>query len=285
MDWNRRIDGYCERTGPEFWSEPVNAISNIAFILAALLCLTLAMRLRRLDGPVIWLDGVLFAIGIGSFLFHTFATAWAAAMDTGPILLFILSYFTVAMNRYVGLGWGRAILLTLGFLGALVTAATMSRGAGPAILIPTPETMIQTIAFWIAFGLAFATLVLVRVPAVTALGIAAGFPAAAWVAAQILAYLTGPGISGWESYFPAFLALLAVGVWLTLRDHPAGVWLAAAAGVFAVSLTFRTLDSTICAHFALGTHFLWHILNAVVLGTLLMAVIRHGALEDPARQR
>ncbi|MEL6477707.1 MAG: ceramidase domain-containing protein [Pseudomonadota bacterium] len=278
MEWSRRIDGYCERTGPEFWSEPVNAVSNLAFILAAIFCLIIALRLRRLDGPVIWLDGVLFAIGIGSFLFHTFATVWAALMDTGPILLFILSYFTVAMNRYVGLGWGRAILLTVGFLGALVTAATMTRGAGPEIILPAKAHMTQTIGFWIAFALAFGSLLIVRAGLVPALGVAIGFPAAAWIAGVVIAALTGPGISGWESYFPAMLALVSVGGWLAARAHPAGLWLIAAALVFAVSLSFRTIDDVICAHFAMGTHFLWHILNAVVLGTLLMAVIRHGAM-------
>ncbi|NJN40478.1 MAG: hypothetical protein HC807_06085 [Gammaproteobacteria bacterium] len=32
-----------------------------------------------------------------------------------------------------------------------------------------------------------------------------------------------------------------------------------------MSLTFRTLDRDLCAAIPLGTHFLWHLLNAVVL--------------------
>lgn len=278
MNLTRQIDGYCERVGVGFWAEPVNAITNVAFIIAGVLCLMMARRVGRLDGPVIWLGGLLIVIGIGSFLFHTFATVWAVMADTGPILLFILSYFTVAMNRYIGLGWGKSFMLTLGFLGALITAATMSRGAGPAILIPSAETMVQSIAFWAAFALALGTMVLARAPFSQALAVAVGFPAAAWVIAEVVSVLTGPGISGWESYFPAMLALLGIGVWLITRGHAAGMWLIAVAGIFTVSLSFRTLDSTICQVFPLGTHFLWHILNAVVLGTLVVAVIRHGQL-------
>jgi len=30
------IDNYCERIDPSFWSEPVNAMTNLAFIVAAL---------------------------------------------------------------------------------------------------------------------------------------------------------------------------------------------------------------------------------------------------------
>lgn len=34
-DWLAPVDGYCERTGPEPWSEPVNAVTNLAFLAAA----------------------------------------------------------------------------------------------------------------------------------------------------------------------------------------------------------------------------------------------------------
>lgn len=220
MDWHRRIDGYCERTGPEFWAEPVNAATNGAFLVAAMVALALAWRAGRLDGPVSWLIVLMAVIGTGSFLFHTFATLWAALADTGPISLFILSYFAIAMNRFAGQGRGRAIMLTLGFL--------------------------------LAMGLV------------------------SWA----LRVTVGAYMGGSQSYVPAALALLGVGLWLRGRNHPAGRWLLAAAGVFAVSLTFRTLDQPICDDWPTGTHFAWHLLNAVVLGTLTIAVIRHGRLPE-----
>jgi hypothetical protein len=217
MDWSRRIDGYCERTGPEFWAEPLNAATNAAFILAALIGLVAGVRAGRIDGPTGWLIVLAFAVGIGSFLFHTYATVWAALTDTGPILLFILSYFAVAMNRFAGFNWVRAILLMLAFLGAMLALAAMLRVS------------------------------------------------------------LAPRLGGSTSYVPALVAMLAVGLWLRARSHPAAGWLVAAAGVFAVSLTFRALDQRLCDAWPAGTHFLWHLLNAVVLGTLLAALIRHGA--------
>ncbi|MHA1489208.1 MAG: hypothetical protein ACTSRI_06100 [Promethearchaeota archaeon] len=36
MELSENIDIYCERIGIEFWAEPLNAISNIAFIFAAI---------------------------------------------------------------------------------------------------------------------------------------------------------------------------------------------------------------------------------------------------------
>jgi len=47
--------------------------------------------------------------------------------------------------------------------------------------------------------------------------------------------------------------------------------------LFAVSLVLRSLDQPLCKGFALGTHWLWHLINSVVLGTLIVALVRHGA--------
>ncbi|MEM6423096.1 MAG: hypothetical protein AAF698_10925, partial [Pseudomonadota bacterium] len=81
----------------------------------------LAGELGRRDAAVTFLTINLRARGIGSFLFHTFATRWAAAMDTTPIMIFILGYFAVAMRHYVGLSrWesaGATVALLFGFVG------------------------------------------------------------------------------------------------------------------------------------------------------------------------
>ena len=217
MEWNRRIYGYCERAlNDGFWAEPLNALTNGSFIIAGLVALILAVRARRLDGPVIWLTLLCFVVGTGSFLFHTYAMVWAAIMDSVPIMIFILSYFVISMNRFAGFGWGRSAALTLGFLVAMI--------------------------------------------------------AASWVLNLLLRDLIGGSVS----YVPAMLALFCVGAWLRRGGHSAGKWLISVGLIFAVSLTFRAIDKPLCAQFLIGTHWLWHLLNGVVLGTLTVAVIRHG---------
>jgi len=52
MDWTAKLDLYCERTGPELFSEPVNALTNIAFFLAAASVFTLSLVLRTVDQAV-----------------------------------------------------------------------------------------------------------------------------------------------------------------------------------------------------------------------------------------
>ena len=61
MDWTRAIDAYCERTDASYWSEPINAVTNFAFIIAALI------MFRRTSGMISGqvLSVILIAIGVG----------------------------------------------------------------------------------------------------------------------------------------------------------------------------------------------------------------------------
>ena len=128
MDWSAPIDAYCERLGPQFWAEPVNAATNGAFLIAALAAWMLWRRQARGDAAVLFLVGVVACVGIGSFLFHTFATRWAALADVVPIAVFIYSYFLLAMRRILQLGWGWSIGATLAFLAASYGVAPMLSG-------------------------------------------------------------------------------------------------------------------------------------------------------------
>ncbi len=77
-------------------------------------------------------------------------------------------------------------------------------------------------------------------------------------------------LNGSASYLPAWLALLLI----TLLSPPglARSWLIRATVLFPVSLTFRTLDLPACTLVPVGTHFLWHLCNALVLWMIIEAV-------------
>jgi hypothetical protein len=64
-----------------------------------------------------------------------------------------------------------------------------------------------------------------------------------------------------------------IAVALAAREQGTRHNLGLAAVIFAISLTFRTVDIAICPQFPLGTHFIWHILNAVVLYVLLRTAL------------
>jgi len=128
MPWNDQIFRYCERgQDPSFWAEPLNAITNGAFLIAALAA---AMELyRRPDRTRRWVEALLIAlvavIGIGSFLFHTYATRWAAVADTAPIGLFMVGYLVYALRRYLALNWIVVGLLLGGFIWSLQVAGNI----------------------------------------------------------------------------------------------------------------------------------------------------------------
>ena len=219
MNLTASIDAYCERLGPEFWAEPINAITNLAFILAALIGIREAKRRGVFSRWVIVLCALAFCIGVGSFLFHTFAQRWSAIADVVPILLFILAYLFAAAHYLFGLRWLVAI---------------------PAAII--------------AFGLA------------------------SLARNGVLLLATKEQLNGSEGYAPALALLLGAAIILSLMKHPAGRWIAAASGVFVVSLIARSTDISVCQSFSLGTHFLWHCLNGLMIGLLLLGMIRHGSL-------
>ena len=71
---------YCERIGAGSRAEPVNALTNLAFLVAAL---AIAYGLHHASRPLrktwdLWLlASLVAAVGVGSFLWQTLATAWS----------------------------------------------------------------------------------------------------------------------------------------------------------------------------------------------------------------
>jgi len=205
------VDGYCERLGPGLWAEPLNAVTNAAFLIAALV---MWQRTRAGRDPLeATLIAILAVIGAGSGLFHTFAQGWAALADVIPIALFILAYVYAANRRFFGLRPPLAALLTLGY-----------------------------------FPYAAATMPLFRLI---------------------------PGIGGSAGYAPVPLLILIYAALLARRLPEVARGLALGAGLLIVSLTARTLDGPLCAALPVGTHFLWHILNGLMLGWMIEVLRRH----------
>ena len=198
MNWREAIDLYCERTDVSLWSEPVNALTNLAFMLAA------ADLLRHMDrrtpSDLRALAWLLALIGAGSLVFHTVAERWASVLDIVFIALFVMLLVQRALVRLHGWSHGKA-------LAALVGVVSLSA----------------------------ALAMMVRIPA----------------------------LNGSELYLGPWLALIALAITCPLAV-PAR-WLRAAAALFAISVLFRTADLAVCEAFPLGTHFGWHLNNALVL--------------------
>ena len=206
--WSTHVDIYCERTDPGFWAEPVNALTNLAFLVAAAVALVEWRRTAARDWAVLVLIIIVAVIGLGSFAFHTLATRGAALLDVIPIAIFIYSYLLFALRRYFALPWIWTILALAAF--ALVSFATRR-------LLP-PDFL-----------------------------------------------------NGSVTYLPALGALVIIG--FLIPDPARRRTVLLAAGVFIVSVFFRSIDQAVCQALLLGTHFLWHLLNGCLLYILLRAAM------------
>ena len=212
MDLFRQIDAYCERTDPGFWAEPVNAATNASFLIAALV--VWAMLGGKRDPEARVMAGFIVLIGLGSFLFHTFATVWASIADTIPILSFIIVYIFFATRRFFD----------------------------------------QTI--WVSGAVAIC-----YVPFSFAL---------AWGLEQVVGSLNGS-----VGYLPVVVLMGLYALLMVPRNGETARGLLIGAGLLGLSLVFRSIDNAICPAFPLGTHFMWHILNGVVLGWMILVLHGH----------
>tara|TARA_R110002096_G_scaffold193939_10_gene375897 strand:+ start:2015 stop:2707 length:693 start_codon:yes stop_codon:yes gene_type:complete len=81
-------------------------------------------------------------------------------------------------------------------------------------------------------------------------------------------------LNGSEQYAPALLALIVFAVITWRRGHPMQPWILAALLTFIAALFARTIDLRVCSTQPVGTHFLWHLLNGLMIGILLQGLVR-----------
>jgi hypothetical protein len=212
LNWTAPIDAYCERTDPSLWSEPLNAVSNLAFLLAAM------WMWRRCDDRAILklLTLLLFAIGLGSAAWHFVAQGWASVLDTIFIAGFVLVYIYGA-NRHV---WALPVWLAAGLT---------------ALFLPYVALLTPVFSSWPFFSVS-------------------------------------------SFYWPIPLLIVIYALLLSRRAPDVSRGFSRGAALLVTSLVFRSIDSTICSAVPVGTHFIWHILNALMLVWMIEVLRRHMAV-------
>ncbi|MFK7890617.1 MAG: hypothetical protein AB8B63_07355 [Granulosicoccus sp.] len=226
MDAFAFIDLYCERTASGLWNEPLNALSNTAFVIAAGWAW---LGYRRACGRSVDLLLIVLAgnIGIASLLFHTFATAWAELADVIAIWVFAAAYTLVTVHRLCGENHKRsfAVLCMIGVVIWLIIPLTRELG------FDSNENR--------------------------------------WI------------LNGSIQYLPALLLMLTFSIAMAMVKHPARWHFILCTLIFLAALVFRTIDLMACSTtFGVGTHFIWHLLNATMIGLLLHLQIKYLAAQE-----
>src|SRR5262249_40146827 len=80
-------------------------------------------------------------------------------------------------------------------------------------------------------------------------------------------------LNGTVMYLPTYITLTLLTAAICIKDIDTGIDFVQILGAWSLSLIFRTVDLWVCPMFPLGTHFLWHALNAYVLYRLLMHLL------------
>ena len=209
MDLSKPIDIYCERLDIGIWAEPINAVTNVAFILVAIF---MWLRCKNLlEGRI--LSFLLCSIGCGSFLFHTFAQTWAAILDVTAILIFILTYIFVANLRFL------ACSKMVSLIG---------------VILFFPYQLILT---------------------------------------SILSNIQFFGSS--VQYIPVAILIFIYSGLLRKSEPNLSRGLFTSASILCLSIIFRTIDEPFCSTLSVGTHFVWHILNSIMLSWMIEILRRH----------
>ena len=209
MNWFEGVDGYCERLDASFWSEPLNAITNIFFLVAAMWVL----RREGLNSIARTLAFIVGMIGIASLLFHSFAQTWVGALDVIFILFFTLFYLFAASKDFLGAPRSIALVITLGYF---------------------PFSIVVD---WLTSPLTF--------------------------------------LGSTRIYMPMPILIILFSVLLYKRLPMVSRGLAIGAFMLIISMLVRIVDVPLCQKIPIGTHFVWHFLNAVMLAWMIEVYRRH----------
>ena len=200
------MDFYCERTNEQIFNEPVNAISNIFFIIVSLSLIKILRKNQ--SNKIYYIQPILiFFIGIGSFLFHLNPNIITLYSDVIPIFLFSLSFIFFFNRDVININYlNNALLFLLFFF---------------LFLFITPKLNYEI-------------------------------------------------LNGSEFYFANYFFLTMYTIWLYFKKSDFFQLLLLGFIFFNLSILLRSLDNHICEYFSIGTHFLWHFLNAYLLKILTL---------------
>lgn len=86
-------------------------------------------------------------------------------------------------------------------------------------------------------------------------------------------------------YLSSMIALMMIALYLNLKARPSAQRFLVASLIGNISLFFRATDHAVCEGFPIGTHFLWHSCNALLIYILVKQIIRNVNREARLRRR
>ncbi|MDQ3801438.1 MAG: ceramidase domain-containing protein [Acidobacteriota bacterium] len=110
------LDAYCERIEPGLLAEPLNAFSNLSFLIAAWAAWKLAKQTGKLTLEIGILIALGAAVGLGSVIWHTYPTYASLILDIAPIVIFIVWYVWLYTRKVIEMPSLYAVVAVVLFL-------------------------------------------------------------------------------------------------------------------------------------------------------------------------
>ena len=130
MNFSEHIQMYCERTHDHLFAEPLNLLSNAAFLVAGI---AIFLRARRSHSPTYAriLSVLVCLIGFGSAAFHAFASLGTLILDVFAIALSTLFVFYMYLGLILKVALIKKVVLFTFLIGL---------SAGLPVVIPSELT-------------------------------------------------------------------------------------------------------------------------------------------------
>lgn len=207
---------YCERSGHELFAEPLNAISNIAFILAGFGIYKLLQKNKIYQAEYKGVILLIFLVGLGSFLWHTTRNQYTLFLDAIPAALSVALITYLLLSKLIG-----NKLFALLAVALLLPSRFLISSFAPTDFI---SSLIRN-----------------------------GINAAVFLVIIVCAFKKYGNI--------AFEGLIVLAIYL-------------------LAITMRTIDLEVCSTISVGTHFLWHIFNALAVYLAIKFLIKLERVKD-----
>jgi len=193
---------------------------------------------------------------------------WAEPVNAATNAAFLMAAAVMAhrlRGQHLPLAWAMTGVLAVIGIGSFLFHTHANRLTGLLDVLPI-------LAFILLYIFAATRDLLGTRPLVAGLA-AGGF--VPWTGALAPLFGMVPGLGSSAVYAPVPVLILLYAGLLRHRAPAAARGLAIGAGILALSLIFRALDRPLCDHTPFGTHFLWHLLNALMLGWMIEVYRRH----------
>lgn len=140
-------------------------------------------------------------------------------------------------------------------------------------MTPSFYTEFADVAFIVIFIIIYFTSAMFRIASLTKFQVVIAMMAFLFTTHSLVKYFPN-ALNDSVGYLSSMGALIFIAVYLNVKRRAAATSFMLASILGMVSLFFRVVDREVCEQISIGTHFLWHSCNSILLYMLMKQLIR-----------